>query len=66
MSHGGVLRQVAFSPDSRLLATSSSEGTVKLWRVPDGTLTATLTHPAGVTSVTSANLCGDDRLKLLG
>ena len=49
--HSGILRQVAFSPDSQLLATSSAEGTVKLWRVADRALVKTLTHPAGVTSV---------------
>jgi len=49
--HSGILRQVAFSPDSQLLATSSAEGTVKLWRVADRSLVKTLTHPAGVTSV---------------
>jgi WD40 repeat protein len=49
--HTGILREVAFSPDSRLLATSSVDGTVKLWSVPELRLLRTLTHPAGVTSI---------------
>jgi len=28
---------VAFSPDGQMLATASEDGTVKLWRVSDGT-----------------------------
>ena len=49
--HAGILRQLAFSPDGRLLATSSVDHTVKLWRLGDGHLTRTLVHPEGVTSV---------------
>jgi WD40 repeat protein len=44
-------RQVVFSPDSRLLATSSVDSTVKLWSVPDGKLVRTLKHPQGVTTI---------------
>jgi hypothetical protein len=29
--HTGILRELAFAPDGRLLATSSVDGTVKLW-----------------------------------
>jgi len=49
--HSAEGRQVAFSPDAQVLATSSVDGTVRLSRVPDGQLTRTLTHPEGVTSI---------------
>src|SRR5258707_13196782 len=49
--HTGLLRQTAFSRDSQVLATSSVDGDVKLWRVGDGSLARTLSHPAGVTSI---------------
>ena len=48
---GAVGREVAFSPDAKLLATSDVEHSIKLWRVSDGALVRTLTHPAGVTSL---------------
>ncbi|MBK5260048.1 MAG: WD40 repeat domain-containing protein [Thermoanaerobaculia bacterium] len=50
--HEGVLREVAFSPDSQTLATSGAvDRTVKLWRIADGKLQRTLTHPEGVASI---------------
>jgi WD40 repeat protein len=50
-AHRGPGREVAFSPDGQILATSSVDSTVKLWRLPDGKLLRTLQHPGGVTSV---------------
>src|SRR5688572_4663954 len=50
-AHSAPLRQVAFSPDSQLLATSSADKTVKLWRISDRKLVRTLPHPAGITSI---------------
>ena len=44
-------RELAFSPDGKLLATSSIDSTVKLWRVSDGSLARTLRHPEAITSV---------------
>jgi WD40 repeat protein len=49
--HPATLRQVAFSPDSQVLATSAVDGGVKLWRVPDATPIRALMHPGGATSV---------------
>jgi WD40 repeat protein len=50
-AHTAPGRDAAFSPDNRLLATSSVDSTVKLWRLSDYRLLATLRHPVGVTSL---------------
>ncbi len=50
--HTEQVNAVAFSPDGQLLASASGDHTVKVWRVSDGTLLATLTgHYDRVTSV---------------
>ncbi|HEX3583176.1 MAG TPA: WD40 repeat domain-containing protein [Thermoanaerobaculia bacterium] len=49
--HAQTGREVAFSPDSQIVATSSPDGTVKLWRTADGKAIRRLSHPGGVTSV---------------
>ncbi|MET7619123.1 helix-turn-helix domain-containing protein [Streptomyces sp. NPDC005408] len=49
--HRGPVNAVAFAPDNTTLATASSDGTVKLWRVADHRQTATLTVPGRVRSV---------------
>lgn len=49
--HSEAGRQVAFSPDGQLLATSSVDRTVKLWRLADRKLIQSLTHPEGITSI---------------
>ncbi|WP_412078658.1 helix-turn-helix domain-containing protein [Streptomyces xanthophaeus] len=49
--HGGPVNAVAFAPDSQLLATASSDGTVTLRRVADRVRTATFTLPGRVRSV---------------
>ena len=41
--HTASANAVAFSPDGQLLASGSSDHTVKVWRVSDGALVATLT-----------------------
>lgn len=51
IGHSAEGREVAFSPDAQMLATSSVDHTVKLWRVSDGKLVRTLVHPQGVTSI---------------
>ncbi|MDE0014481.1 MAG: T9SS type A sorting domain-containing protein, partial [Candidatus Poribacteria bacterium] len=44
---------VAFSPNSRTLASGSSDGTIKLWNATNGTLYKTLTgHTGDVESIT--------------
>src|SRR5439155_13248274 len=50
-THSEEAKGVAFSPDSKTLATSSVDRTVKLWRIADGKLIRTLMHPIGVTSI---------------
>ena len=49
--HTNEVMQVAFSPDSQILASSSVDHTVRLWRVADAKLIRTLTHPEGITSI---------------
>ncbi|MEM7118414.1 MAG: hypothetical protein AAF614_38680 [Chloroflexota bacterium] len=39
----GVVQAVAFSPDNRFLATGSTDGVIRLWRVEDARLEATMT-----------------------
>ncbi|HVG25798.1 MAG TPA: WD40 repeat domain-containing protein [Thermoanaerobaculia bacterium] len=50
-AHTAPLRDVAFSPDSTLLATGGVDATVKLWRTSDRRLLRNMVHPAGVTSL---------------
>ncbi|MGF1432079.1 helix-turn-helix domain-containing protein [Kitasatospora sp. LaBMicrA B282] len=45
--HTGPVNAVAFSPDSTHLATASSDGTLKIWRVSDRQLVTTLTGHGG-------------------
>jgi WD40 repeat protein len=44
-------REVSFSPDGALLATSSPDSTIFIWSVPDGKLVRKLIHSGGVTTV---------------
>jgi WD40 repeat protein len=47
--HTGPVTSCAFSPDGTLLATTSDDRTVRLWRVPDGAAHAVLSgHTGGV------------------
>src|ERR1700733_11068606 len=38
LTENGQLLALAFSPDNRMLATKSFDGTIKLWNVPSGKL----------------------------
>jgi WD40 repeat protein len=50
--HTDEVRSVSFSPDGSLLASGSADYTIRLWRVSDGSLVATLTgHTGGILSV---------------
>jgi WD40 repeat protein len=54
-SHLDQGKWATFSPDSRLLATASSDATIKLWAVPSGRELATLRgHLTGVSAVAIA------------
>ena len=50
-SHSSDVKSVAFSPDGNQLASGSSDGTVKIWRVSNGVLLHVLKGDGGVKSV---------------
>lgn len=47
--HKSMIRAVAFSPDGKLLASSSEDGVLKLWNVPERKLIVSLQSPRGNT-----------------
>lgn len=49
--HGGIVWNVAFSPDGQMLASVSSDGTAKIWDWRNGDLLKTLDFPDQVGSV---------------
>lgn len=50
-AHTAPGRDAAFSPDSRLLATSSVDATIRFWRLADDQPVLTIRQPVGVTSI---------------
>ena len=50
-AHTSIIRTLAFSPDGRLLASGSSDQTVRLWDIPSGELKLHLRRPAQVWAV---------------
>jgi len=61
--HAGTITEVEHSPDGTLLATSSDDKTVKLWRWPEGDLVRTLVLPYDiddqVTAITRVRFTAD-------
>jgi WD40 repeat protein len=52
IGHRGAIKSVTFSPDGKIFASASEDGTVKLWNAQPATLISTLTgHTGRVTSV---------------
>jgi WD40 repeat protein len=48
MSHQGSIDDIAFSPDSKYLATASEDKTVRVWEIASGSEVARMAHDAGV------------------
>ncbi|KAJ5690340.1 hypothetical protein N7462_004732 [Penicillium macrosclerotiorum] len=71
-SHSGSVNSVAFSPNGQLIASASTDRTVKLWEITTGTLLQTLKgHTLSVNSVAFspngrliASASWDDKVKL--
>jgi WD40 repeat protein len=62
--HTDWVRSVAFSPDGRLLASSSWDWTIKLWDVASGSLVRTLSVHTNI--ITSVPFSPDGRLLASG
>ena len=45
--HNGAIFDLAFHPNSKILASASADETIKLWRVEDGERLDTLNQPQG-------------------
>jgi WD40 repeat protein len=53
--HAGEVQALAFSADSKLLATGSADHTVKVWELARGKVRTSLAHPAPVLAVAFAS-----------
>jgi WD40 repeat protein len=49
--HTGESQELAFSPDSRMLATGSVDGKILIWRLADRKLARQIMQPGGMTSL---------------
>src|SRR5688500_19458793 len=50
-AHTSVPRELSFSPDSKTLATSSVDSTIKLWDLETGKLKTVLRNPSALASL---------------
>ncbi len=64
LKHTSFVWSLAFSPDGRLLASGSADGTARLWRAEDGALLHTLKAHTGI--VWSLAFSSDGRLLASG
>ena len=54
--HGWRVREIAFSPDGSILASGSSDGTIRLWNLTDGRVLHVLArHHYGVIALDFSN-----------
>jgi WD40 repeat protein len=59
--HTNIVRSIAFSPCSRFLVSGSLDGTLRFWRVSDGTLQRTYDQETGL-EVFTVSFSPDGRL----
>jgi WD40 repeat protein/serine/threonine protein kinase len=71
LKHSKRIISVRFSPDGKWLATTSLDGSAKIWSADDGQLAKTLTHKSPVISVSFSSdaalvltTCGDGTVRL--
>jgi hypothetical protein len=62
----GPVTSITFSPDGQLLASASSDATLRLWRASDGTPLLSLSAVAGAHSGYALNEGPDRRIEVFG
>jgi len=65
IGHTAPVNHLAMSPDGKLLASASDDGSVLLWSWPAGNRLATLNHPAAVHAVDLVRLGDGNQAKYL-